>query len=507
MNRGQLAVKSSIISVSMQFITIVSTFIIRKVFIQYIGVDYLGITGVLTDVLNMLSLSELGVQSAIVFRLYKPLANHDKEKINEIVSLLKSIYKIVGLFIFVAGVISLPFLKYMISNVTVSNRIICIAFAILLISVCCSYFLSYKRALIYADQKQYIISFIDGGIALLCGILRIISIVVFCNFYTYLFVSVVQNVLSNLFLGIYCKKHYVWLSTKVEVGVTLKRGIYKDTKHVFASKLAGFIYGSTDNLIISALISTTAVGYIGNYKSVTNVVKIVMSYMFLPIQPMIGNYLETKKKSASSELYDKYLFVRYISSCILLIPLLLLTQGIIRIWLGEYYLLEWDIVFLIVVDLYFSCIQGPAGEYITALGWFRYDRNINLLGAVLNILFSLFWINKLGIKGVLIGTVISQIIMWLGKVYIVLIRFFHFSKKEIIKRVLTELIRVFLFGAIFVSCTIIFECINLTDNFWGLGLQFVIIEATVVFFIALVYMKAYNGRHLRELFRNLKYKL
>lgn len=504
MNRKQLATKSSITSVSMQLITVIVTFVIRKMFVQYIGIAYLGITTVLTDVLNMLSLSELGVQSAIVFRLYKPLVDNDQDKINEIISLLRTIYKIIGLFIFIVGMILLPFIKYMISDVNVSNQVMYISFVILLTATCSSYLLSYKRALIYADQKHYIISLADGSVAIFCGMLRIISIIVFDNLYLYLFVSFVQNILSNLLLEIYCKKHYRWLYTQGEIGGALKRSIYNDTKNLFAGKLASFIYGSTDNLIISTFISTIAVGYIGNYKSVTNVIKIVMNYMFLPIQPMIGNYLETETKSASCILYDKYLFIRYCVACVFLIPLLLLTQGIIKAWLGAPYLLEWDIVFLILIDLYLSCIQGPAGEYITALGWFRFDRDISLIGATANILFSLCLIHGMGIKGVLIGTIISQIIMWLGKVSVVSNKFFCFTKKEIIKNYLTEIFRILLFSIIVLICKIILRCINLPDNIWGLGIQFVVIEVVVVLQIVLVYIKSDKKKYLVELFYDIK---
>lgn len=504
MNRKQIATKSSIISVSMQLLTIAVTFIIRKIFICYIGIVYLGLTTVLTDVLNMLSLSELGVQSAIVFRLYKPLIDNDQKTINEIMLLLKRIYKAIGLFIFGTGVILLPCLKYMISNVNISNQAIYLSFVILLVATCSSYFLSYRRALIYADQKHYIISLADGIVSILCGILRIIIIIVFNSLYFYLFVSLVQNIASNILLERYCKKHYRWLRTQGEIRSALRRSIYNDTKNVFASKLAGFVYGSTDNLIISAFISTVMIGYIGNYKSVTNVIKIVMNYMFLPIQPMIGNYLETEKKSASRILYDKYLFIRYIVACVLLIPLLLLTQGIIKAWLGAQYLLEWDIIFLIITDLYFSCIQGPAGEYITALGWFRFDRNISLIGAAANLLFSLRLIHEWGIKGVLIGTIISQMIMWQGKVFVILNKFFHFSKKEIIKNYLTEIFRILLFGIIFITCKIILECINLPDSIWGLSLQFVLIEVVVVLQIVLVYMRSRKRKYLVELFCDIK---
>ncbi len=504
MNRKELITKNSIASVSAQLITIIATFVVRKILIQYIGIEYLGLNTVLLDVLNMLSLSELGVQTAIVFRLYKPLAYDDKEKINEIILLLKKIYRIVSLIIFCAGVGFLPFAKKVIKDVSISEQTIYISFFILLISICSSYLLSYKRALLYADQKQYVISIVEGGITFLCSIMRIISIIVGRSFYLYLSVSIIQNIFSNLLLEIYCKKRYTWLSTKGAVSTLLKKNIYADIKNVFAGKLAGFIYGSTDNLLISSIISTVAVGYVGNYKSVTNVAKIVMSYMFLPMQPMIGNYLETEDKKSAYTLFDKYSFVRYVTACISLIPLLLFTQGIIKEWIGEEYLLEWIIVCFISVDLYFSCIQGPAGEYIIALGWFRYDRNINLLGTVANIFVSLVLINSLGIKGVLIGTIISQIVMWAGKECIVLVNFFQFSYKRLLKDLGKEGIRMFLFWVIFMSCNVILKYVDVPGNIFGLVLQFVIAEMLIILLIFLFYIRSNQGKFILEIIKNLK---
>ena len=199
---------SSTISMAAQVIYLLVNFVLRRFFIQYFGMEILGINGVLADVLNTLSLAELGIQSAITFRLYEPLAKGRMDEVNEIVTLFRKLYWLIGCFFIVAGFVCMPFLGLVVKDVQLSMGYIRIAFFLQLMVSASTYFLAYKRTLLYADQKQYLCSLVDivcniGFAAAKFGI-----IICTGNYFFYLTVQIIQNVISNLIVHVICKRQY-----------------------------------------------------------------------------------------------------------------------------------------------------------------------------------------------------------------------------------------------------------------------------------------------------------
>ena len=297
---------SSTISMAAQVIYLLVNFVLRRFFIQYFGMEILGINGVLADVLNTLSLAELGIQSAITFRLYEPLAKGRMDEVNEIVTLFRKLYWLIGCFFIVAGFVCMPFLGLVVKDVQLSMGYIRIAFFLQLMVSASTYFLAYKRTLLYADQKQYLCSLVDivcniGFAAAKFGI-----IICTGNYFFYLMVQIIQNVISNLIVHVICKRQYQNLNERAEVSAELKKNLFSDVKNVFTSKLATYVYGSTDNLVISAFISTVSVGYLSSYKYITSCLMSIVYYMMIPIQPMIGNYLVDESVERSRTLFRNY---------------------------------------------------------------------------------------------------------------------------------------------------------------------------------------------------------
>ncbi|MCC2125369.1 lipopolysaccharide biosynthesis protein [Hominiventricola filiformis] len=428
--RNSLALMSSTISMAAQVIYLLVNFVLRRFFIQYFGMEILGINGVLADVLNTLSLAELGIQSAITFRLYEPLAKGRMDEVNEIVTLFRKLYWLIGCFFIVAGFVCMPFLGLVVKDVQLSMGYIRIAFFLQLMVSASTYFLAYKRTLLYADQKQYLCSLVDivcniGFAAAKFGI-----IICTGNYFFYLMVQIIQNVISNLIVHVICKRQYQNLNERAEVSAELKKNLFSDVKNVFTSKLATYVYGSTDNLVISAFISTVSVGYLSSYKYITSCLMSIVYYMMIPIQPMIGNYLVDESVERSRTLFRNYTFVRYFLAMILLIPAVCLSDAFISLWIGGDYTMNAMITYLLVADTYISIVYGPTGEYINARGLFAKEKKIMILAAVLNIVLSVAGTFVIGIYGVLLGTVVCQIVLWIGKSSIVFKDIFHMRPVE-----------------------------------------------------------------------------
>lgn len=429
--RNRFALMSSTVSMAAQVIYLLINFILRRYFIYYFGMEILGINGVLADVLNTLSLADLGVQSAITFRLYEPLARGREAEVNEIITLFRKFYWAIGGFIVLGGLVCMPFLKLLVTDVSYSMAYIRGAFFLQLLVSASTYFLAYKRTLLYADQKQYMCSLVDIGCNLFFALVKFFVIILSKNYYLYLVVQVCQNVISNLIVNEICRRQYGYLNVRAEVRKELKNDLFHDVKNVFASKLATYVYGSTDNLVISALIGTVSVGLVSSYKYITSCLMSVVYYMMIPIQPMIGNYLVDEGTDSARRLFGNYTFVRYFFAMLLLVPAVCLSDNFIAVWIGEEYMMSPAITWLLVADTYISIVYGPTGEYINARGLFEKEKKVMLLGAFLNITLSVAGTFVIGIYGVLLGTVICQMILWIGKSRIVFRDILYLERKEV----------------------------------------------------------------------------
>ena len=477
MNRKKVIMRNSIIGTVTQVFQMLMSFIIRKIFIRYIGIEYLGINAVLTEILEMLSLTEFGVQNAIIFRLCKPLLANDIDVVSEIIFLLRKLYYIIGSVILVTGFCLFPFLKYIITNVEVSMSAVYIAYFILLLSSVLTYYMGYWRTLLYADQGQYILSTIDAVVNFVASILRIGVIVYFKSFYLYIFIVLCKNTISNLIVTRYTQKKYLGLKSDIVISKELKRNILKDVKNIFAGKAAGYVYSSTDNLVISTIIGTVDVGYIGNYKSITTAANTVMTNIFLSMQPMVGNYVASESNEKAYDFFEKYSFIRFFIACMLLIPLINTIEQFIVWWIGSEYVLNRSIPMLIIIDIYISIVHGSTGEFILAKGLFSYERTMGIIGAIVNIFTSIIGTFILGLEGVLLGTVISQIIMWAGRSIIVHKYCFAYNNKYFFRYWIKEI----QFFIIFMV-----ECVFTNKLFFlfnGMGGISVIINKIILSFI------------------------
>lgn len=426
--RTSLAVRNSAVGLVSQIIAVIFQLVTRSIFVQYLGVELLGISSTFSSVLNTLSLTELGFQTAVIYSLYKPLAESDEEKINDIVNVLKTIYRCIGIFFIIAGIVCLPFIKLILSEVDVTLEIY-IIFIIQVINSASSYFLAYKRSLLFADRREFISKVVDTTLNVTINLIKIYVVIKTSNYILYISLTTLQTITTNLIIHLISWKIYPFLH-KTKFNFELFKTIWGNVKNLFAAKIAYYIYSSTDNIVVSTIVSTVSVGYMVNYTTITSNLKTLANSIFNPITPIIGNMVAEKDNHVDEEYICRvYTYVRYIIACLIIIPMIILIQDFIVAWVGEQYLLSTFIVWLYGLDLYVFFVQGPLCDFINTNGLFKDERNIEILGAVCNIVSSVFLAHILGIAGVLIGTVFSQMVFWIGRSIIAYKKCFHSSKK------------------------------------------------------------------------------
>lgn len=414
MNRTQKAMRNSTINLLRQVITILLGFISRKAFIQYLGVELLGLNSTFASLLNTLSLAELGFHHAIGFHLYGVLAKGDKEQINSLVNIYKLVYRCIGCFFIGAALCCVPFLQYFLSDVEATNSVR-VYFLIQALTGACTYFLAYKRNILYADQNSYISGFIDMIVNTTATLLSIAAAVLTGNYLLFLLIQLVKTYLSNLFVHVACTKRYPYLHTE-RIDWQLLRKIARNVKDVVMEQIATYIYGSTDNLLISMFISTIQVGFLNNYSMVIINVKNLMRSLSIPLIPTIGNVvaagLDTKQQVEKFQLLEQGVF--WLAG-LAVVPVYVLTEFFITIYLGEAYILPGVILFFLCMDMYIHINQDPCVFFMAANGLFKVRRNISILGAIVNIVVSALLIRPFGMAGILAGTAMSQVFYWVSR--------------------------------------------------------------------------------------------
>ena len=411
MDRKTLALRNSSIGLASQIVAIVFQFITRSIFVKYLGIELLGISSTFSSVLNTLSLAELGFQTAIIYSLYKPLAENDHEAINKIIGVLKIIYRCLGIFFIAAGIICLPMLKYILTEVEV-NRMVYTIFLIQVANSACSYFLAYKRSLLFADRREFITKIVDTVMNVAINILKIIVVIKTSDYVIYITLTTIQTIVSNVIIHVICGRIYPYLK-RTRFDVQIFKSIWDNVKNLFLGKLAFYVYSSTDNIVVSALVSTVSVGFMVNYTTVIANLKTLANSIFNPITPIIGNMVASDDKANTEKIFQVYTYVRYVLAFVIITPTIVLIQDFISVWVGSEYLLSNLIVWLYGLDLYIFFVHGPLCDYINTNGLFKDDRNISVVGATCNIVSSIILAKISGISGVLFGTVISQSVFWI----------------------------------------------------------------------------------------------
>lgn len=414
MNRTQKTMRNSVIGLAGQLMTILLTIISRKLFLQYIGVELLGLNSTFASILSTLSLAELGFQQVIVFHLYGALAKEDREQINSLVNVYRVVYRCIGCFFIAASLCCVPFLQVFLSDIEATDAVR-VYFLIQALTGACTYFLAYKRNILYADQQSYVSALIDTVVNTTAALLSIAAILFTRSYVLYLMISLIKTYLSNVFVHIVCSRRYAYLHSE-RVDWKLLKSISSNLKDVVLERLAEYIYCSTDNLIISVFISTIQVGFLSNYTMMLSHIKALIQSLSAPLIPALGNKVALAK--SEDQQFDTFRLLEQVYfwlTGLAIVPVYVLADAFVGIYFGEQYILPSILLTLLCLDLYIHINQDSCLSFLTANGLFRKRRNISIGGAITNIVVSLLLMKPFGIAGILAGTAVSQVYYWVAR--------------------------------------------------------------------------------------------
>lgn len=416
-SRTSNSIRNGAMSILYNCVVIAIAFIAQSIFIKTLGAEYNGVKSLFQNIVTMLSIAELGFGNAIVYRLYKPLLENNEEETKRLLLYYKKVYTLIATFIFFVGGMLTVIIPRLVGNTTITDNIY-IIYLLFLLNTVLSYFMSYKRAILYADQKNYIINIFDMLFAIAKNILQTVVLIITKNFIVYLIVQILLTLLQNFVIYIYVNKKYAYLNVLYDASdldIETKNDIKTSVNGLLFHKLGAFFVTGTDNILIS-LSSKLGILYVGLYSNynmiITNVANI-FGGIINSVTASVGNLL-AEFENNNDRKYTVYKNVLLVNNWIFTfgaISIFILADDFISMWIGNEYLLSKLTLFVLVLSFYFNGLKRTSNAFKEAAGIFYTDRFIPILESVVNLVFSILLMNLIGLPGVFLGTILSSFVL------------------------------------------------------------------------------------------------
>lgn len=414
-SRTHSSVINSLTASVAQTLSLLMSFVSRTIFIRVLGEQYLGLNGLFTNILSLLSFAELGIGAAITFSLYKPLAKHDDRQVLALMQLYRKVYHTIALIIFGSGLLMMPFLNILIKGSTDQVGNIQVAFFLFLMNSVCSYLWNYKRSIFFADQSGYINSlnlmfFQIGG-----QLLQICLLLVTPSYYLYLIVQIVVTIFSNLQISRSANKRYPFLMSKKKIKVPQEtlNFLKKNVIGMMSAKLGGIVVLGTDNVILSSFLGLTTVALYSNYTLIMNGMTSVINQGISAVTASIGNLRAVGNLKKEKTVFYQYSLVSALIGLTVSVGMVTFFSPFINLWVGRRFVLEETTTLLIVIGFFVSQLRQANINFTNAYGLYWEQRLKSVVESVVNFVVSLVLIIVFhaGIDSVILGNLASNLLV------------------------------------------------------------------------------------------------
>lgn len=432
-----------------KMVGILLPFVSRTVFVYTLGAEYLGLNSLFTSILSVLNLTELGMGSALVFSMYKPIAEDDKETICALLNLYKKVYRVIGCIILVCGLAIAPFIEFFIKGKTYPADInIYVIYLMYLFNTCCSYFLfAYKISLLRAHQRGDITSKITMTLTLIQQILQMGLLIIFKNYYAYIFIQPLFVIISNLINAYKVNKLFPEYCCKGTINDELMADIKKKVIGLLSYKIYGVVFASVDTIVISKFLGLVTLAVYQNYNYIISAIIGFVSVFTASLTAGIGNSIATETKEKNYHDFKKIVFINgwIISWCS--ICLLCLFQHFMKLWMGDNLLFPFDTMVLMVLYFLLPRITTMSYVYREAAGLWWEDRFRPIVATVVNLILNIVLVHIIGMNGVILSTLFCSIfinIPW--GTSILFKQYFKRSPKEYFCKIIKYIIYTIIIG-------------------------------------------------------------
>lgn len=425
-SRTKNTIYNFVSSIGGQVLTIVLQFAVRTVFIHTLGKSYLGIGGLFSNILTMLSLAELGVGNAIIFKLYKPLAENDTHRVTLLMKFYRQIYRVIGAVVAVLGLSLIPFLPSLIKDYDTLAALhinAALIFCLYLFQSVSSYlFFAYKSAIIRANQQEYLLNIAEYIFNVGLAVARIVVLLVVPNFEIYLALGIIQVVIKNMIWARMADRQFPYINDKTKESISGAeiRGIFKDCGALLLYKLNGVVLKATDNIVLSSFLGLGMVGMYSNYYIFYTTLQTLFSKAFGAVAHSLGNLHAVDNSRHEYEIFRVVNLVTIILGGTACVGIFICADEFVSAWIGRNWIIAQPFSLLMGIELITLAVRHALSRYRSAMGLFQQAKYRPLFGMIINLIVSIALVRTWGICGVLVGTIAADwlTVMWYDPIII-----------------------------------------------------------------------------------------
>ena len=410
-NRTQKSVKNMTIGMLSQLFTLLLSFVSRTVFIKFLTAEYLGISGLFSNVLTVLSFAELGIGDAMTYAMYKPVKEDNRKLVNQLMVVYKKAYTGIAVVVGAIGLGLSFFLSFIIAEPPDIPESLQLIFWLYVVNNMASYILTYKKSILIAYQENYIVSEVQQIASLIQQIAQMIVLCFTKQYILYLIIQILCTILNNIIISVVVKKRYPWINEKdgEELPQEVSKEIFKNVKALSISKIAGVVSNGSDNIIISKFVGLSSVGVASNYTMIINSLNGILWNGLSSLTSSFGNFNVDSTIGQRRKLFNELFLCSYWLYGFMTIGIITLANSFVQLWVGSNYLVPQGVVLALVLITYISGVNFAVFTYQSTLGMFDKMKIPYVLFAVFNILLSILLGKNWGLFGVYIATSITRL--------------------------------------------------------------------------------------------------
>lgn len=386
-------------------------FVCRIIFVRTLSADYLGVNGLFANILSVLSLAELGISSAIIYALYKPLAEKDEKKIASIMQFYRKAYMAIGTVVAIVGLVMIPFLKVIIQHPPAISENIYHLYLLQLLTTVISYFFSYRQSLLTAAQRQYIVSGYNYVITIAQSILQILYLLLTHAYIGYLVIQIIGGISYNVWVSRKAAKDYPYITAKNidPLPKEEQRSLFRNIKALAVNKVSGVLVNSTDNIAITYFTGIGSVGLASNYTLLSATVGQIIGLVFNALPGSIGNLNASESDDTRYRFFNVLSLMNFWLFGWGAIGIALVSSDLVKLLFGADYVLPMYIPLIIAINSYTIGMLQASYTYKSTLGLFRYGQYLLIFTGVINLLLDIILGRLWGIFGIYFATLIARL--------------------------------------------------------------------------------------------------
>lgn len=409
-SRTEYSVRNTAANMAALALNYLAAYACRIVFVREMETVYLGISGLFSNILSMLSLAELGIGAAIGYALYKPVSIHDEDKISALMAFYAKAYRIIGVIVALIGLSMMPFLNLIIREPPAIKENLYVLYSIYLFNTTISYFYSYKGTLLFVSQRNYVIQGINCSIIFIQNAVQILILLLTHQFYLYLSVQTVCVVLNNLLIAKAVDKRFPFLLSNKNLTLEKaeKKKLFINIKALTLRNVGRILVNNTDNIAITYFLGLITTGVASNYALLCSTLSTVCSQLFSGLTASVGNLNALENEEKKYSFFKTFNLANFWIFGWASIGIAFVSSDMVKLFFGDAFVLENSIPLLFAINLFLVGMNSAVYVYQTTMGLFRYGQYLILLTAGLNLLLDVLLGRRFGLVGIYLATVFAR---------------------------------------------------------------------------------------------------